>query len=115
MYTRTILDNGLTVVTCPMPGTRSVGVALACGAHSGWSNNIFTVVSDQFPSRAVGSVTGLAGFAGGIGGILFSTVLVGYIITYVGYLPIFLLMGILHPIAMLCIHVLIKRDSPVEI
>ena len=32
MYTRTILDNGLTVVTCPMPGTRSVGVALACGA-----------------------------------------------------------------------------------
>ena len=32
MYTKTTLDNGLTVVTCPMPGTRSVGVALACGA-----------------------------------------------------------------------------------
>jgi len=32
MYKRTTLDNGLTVVTCPMPGTRSVGVALACGA-----------------------------------------------------------------------------------
>jgi len=90
-------------------------VGLACGAHSGWSNNIFTVVSDHFPSRAVGSVTGLAGFAGGIGGILFSTVLVGYIVTYIGYLPFFLLMGILHPIAMLCIHLLIKRDSPVEI
>jgi len=90
-------------------------VALACGAHSGWSNNIFTVVSDQFPSRAVGSVTGLAGFAGGIGGILFSTVLVGYIVTYIGYVPIFLLMGILHPIAMLCIHLLIKRDSPIEV
>lgn len=29
MYQRTVLDNGLTVVTCPMPQSRSVGVALA--------------------------------------------------------------------------------------
>ncbi|MCE5248671.1 MFS transporter [bacterium] len=85
-------------------------VSLACGAHSGWSNNIFTVVSDQFPSRAVGSVTGLGGFAGGIGGLLFSTVLVGYIVTYIGYVPIFILMGVLHPAAMLCIHLLIKKE-----
>ena len=29
MYQRTVLDNGLTIVTCPMPQSRSVGVALA--------------------------------------------------------------------------------------
>jgi len=88
-------------------------VSLACGAHSGWSNNIFTLVSDQFPSEAVGSVTGLGGFAGAVGGFLISTFAVGYIVTYIGYVPIFILMGILHPIAMLCIHLLITRDSAV--
>ena len=89
-------------------------VSLACGAHSGWSNNIFTMVSDQFPSKAVGSVTGLGGFAGAVGGFLISTFLVGYIITYVGYVPIFVLMGILHPVAMLCIHILIKKEVCIE-
>jgi len=29
MHQRTVLDNGLTIVTCPMPQSRSVGVALA--------------------------------------------------------------------------------------
>ncbi len=34
MYERTILDNGLTVITCPMPESRSVSVALAVGTGS---------------------------------------------------------------------------------
>jgi predicted Zn-dependent peptidase len=34
MYERTVLDNGLTVITCPMPESRSVGVALAVGTGS---------------------------------------------------------------------------------
>jgi len=90
-------------------------VSLACGAHTGWSNNIFTLVSDNFPSKTVASVTGLGGFAGAVGGLLFSTVLVGYIVTYLGYAPIFILMGILHPVAMLCIHILIRRDSVIDV
>lgn len=83
-------------------------VSLACSAHNGWSANIFTLVSDCFPSRAVGSVTGLAGFAGGLGGLLIATFAPGYIVTYFGYIPIFLLMGILHPLAFIGIHFLIK-------
>jgi len=34
MHQRTLLDNNITVVTCHMPGARSVGVALAAGAGS---------------------------------------------------------------------------------
>ena len=82
-------------------------VSLACGAHSGWSNNIFTLVSDQFPSRAVGR------FAVTVRGFVISTFVMGYIVTYMGYVPIFILMGILHPAAMLCIHMLIKRDTAI--
>lgn len=88
-------------------------VSLACGAHNGWSANIFTMTSDCFPSQTVGSVTGLAGFAGGLGGILFATLAPGYIITYFGYSPIFILMGVMHPIAFLVIakFVLIKKQE----
>ncbi len=91
-------------------------VSLAAGAHSGWSANIFTLASDCFPSSAVASVTGLGGFAGGLGGILFSSFGAGLIVEYVGYYPIFILMGFLHPFAILCIHLLVKeKKGPVSI
>ncbi|HEX2969046.1 MAG TPA: MFS transporter [Bacteroidales bacterium] len=45
-----------------------IGVGTA--AHQAWSANIFTTVSDMFPKKAIGSVTGIGGMAGGIGGIV---------------------------------------------
>lgn len=90
-------------------------VSLACSAHNGWSANIFTLVSDCFPSPAVGSVTGLAGFAGGLGGLLIATLAPGYIITYFGYIPIFFLMGILHPLAFAGITLLIRKVRVINI
>jgi ACS family hexuronate transporter-like MFS transporter len=44
-------------------------IALAASAHQAWSANVFTLAGDMFPRRVVGSVTGLAGFAGSIGGL----------------------------------------------
>lgn len=49
----------------------AVGViCLGAAAHQAWSANLFTTVSDMFPKKAVGSVTGIGGMAGGIGGVL---------------------------------------------
>jgi len=45
-------------------------IGIGTAAHQAWSANIFTTVSDMFPKKAVGSVTGIGGMAGGIGGIL---------------------------------------------
>ena len=45
-------------------------IGIAAAAHQAWSANIFTTASDMFPKRAVASVTGLGGMAGGLGGIL---------------------------------------------
>jgi MFS transporter, ACS family, hexuronate transporter len=45
-----------------------IGVGTA--AHQAWSANIFTTVSDMFPKKTVGSVTGIGGMAGGLGGIV---------------------------------------------
>ncbi len=47
-------------------------IGIAAAAHQAWSANIFTTVSDMFPNRAVASVTGIGGMAGGLGGILLS-------------------------------------------
>jgi ACS family hexuronate transporter-like MFS transporter len=45
-------------------------VGLAASAHQAWSANIFTTASDMFPRKAVGSITGIGGMAGAVGGIL---------------------------------------------
>lgn len=69
--------------------TLAIGlIALATAAHQGWSANLFTTVSDQFPKRAVGSVVGIGGTMGGIGGALLGAS-AGWIIGHVGYVPLF--------------------------
>jgi ACS family hexuronate transporter-like MFS transporter len=95
----------------PYPWVVILLVALAAGAHSGWSANIFTLVSDCFPMRSVASITGLAGFAGGLGGVLLSSLAPGYIITYFGYIPIFIMMACLHPLAFIVIHLTIEHKE----
>jgi len=51
--------------------TLAIGViCIGAAAHQAWSANLFTTVSDMFPKRTVGSVTGIGGLAGGIGGAL---------------------------------------------
>lgn len=53
-------------------------IGIGTSAHQAWSANIFTTVSDMFPRRAVASVVGIGGMAGGIGGALI-TKLGGYL------------------------------------
>jgi hypothetical protein len=49
----------------------AIGVICLAGAsHQAWSANLFTTVSDMFPKKAIASVTGIGGLAGGIGGVL---------------------------------------------
>jgi len=47
-------------------------VGVAAAAHQGWSANLFTIASDMFPAGAVGTVVGIGGMAGSIGGVLLS-------------------------------------------
>ncbi len=47
-------------------------IGIGASAHQAWSANIFTTVSDMFPKKAIGSVVGIGGMAGGIGGVVMS-------------------------------------------
>ncbi len=84
-------------------------VSVATAAHQGWSANLYTTTSDVFPKKAVASVTGIGGCAGGFGGFLFSAIIPGFIVTHFGYTPMFLCMGLFHPIALVAVHVLMGR------
>lgn len=90
-------------------------VGLAAAAHQGWSANLFTLVSDTFPRRAVGSVVGFGGMAGAIGGMLVAKV-TGYLLEWTGsYTPVFLIAGTAYFIALAIIHALVPRLGPVQI
>ncbi|MEO6314677.1 MAG: MFS transporter [Chitinophagaceae bacterium] len=47
-------------------------IGVGTSAHQAWSANIFTTVSDMFPKKAIGSVVGIGGMAGGLGGVFMS-------------------------------------------
>jgi ACS family hexuronate transporter-like MFS transporter len=74
-------------------------ISLATAGHQAWTANLFTIPSDIFPKATVASVVGIGGCAGGLGGFLFSAILPGYVVTYFGYVPMFVLAGVLHPLA----------------
>ena len=85
-------------------------VAVAAGAHQWWSANIFTLASDMFPRRALGSVVGVGGFAGAMGGVLFQRV-TGLVLQGNGnnYTPIFIVCGLAYVTALAIIHLLVPR------
>jgi ACS family hexuronate transporter-like MFS transporter len=91
-----------------------IGLATAC--HQAWSANIFTLASDMFPRRAVGTVVGFGGFAGGVGGILIAE-FAGRVLnrdpSY--YLPMFIVGGTLYAVALAVIHLLAPRLEPAQL
>jgi len=59
-------------------------IGIGASAHQAWSANIFTTVSDLFPKTAIGSVVGMGGMAGGIGGVLITKIAGGLFDYYKG-------------------------------
>ena len=90
-------------------------ISLAAAAHQGWSANLFTLVSDTFPRQAVGSVVGLGGMAGAIGGMLIAK-LTGYLLQVTGsYVPVFLIASFAYLTALAVIHLLVPRLEPAKV
>jgi ACS family hexuronate transporter-like MFS transporter len=93
--------------------TAVVLIGLACGAHQGWSANIYTLSSDMFPKRAVASVVGIGGAAGGLGGFVIANVVGGVLNKNAGnYLPIFIIAASMYLAALLIIHTMAPRLQP---
>jgi MFS transporter, ACS family, hexuronate transporter len=90
-------------------------VGLAAGAHQGWSANIFTTTSDMFPRKAIGSIVGIGGMAGAVGGMLISKI-VGWILQSTGsYVPIFIIAASAYLIALAIFHLLVPKLEPADL
>ena len=89
-------------------------VGVAALAHQWWSANIFTLASDMFPRRSLGTVVGIGGFAGAMGGVLFQRA-TGIVLQSNGddYTPIFIVCGLAYVSALLIIHLLVPRVQQV--
>jgi MFS transporter, ACS family, hexuronate transporter len=91
-------------------------IALSVAANQAWSANIFAIVPDMFPKKAVSSVVGLGGMAGAIGSVLFP-IFIGFILDLyknagnivAGYNIIFIVCGVSFMIAWVIIHFLVPK------
>jgi ACS family hexuronate transporter-like MFS transporter len=90
-------------------------IGLAAAAHQGFSANLFTLTSDMFPAQAVGSVVGMGGMAGAIGGMLIAKI-VGYTLQWTGsYMLPFLIAGCAYLLALAAIQLLSPKLEPANI
>ena len=88
---------------------------LAYFGQQSWSTLVMVLPTDLFPRQVVGSVAGLVGFGGAMGGIVFGQ-LVGYLLDRgYGYGSVFAIAGTLHVAAVLLILAAIPVVRPLEL
>jgi ACS family hexuronate transporter-like MFS transporter len=96
-------------------------IGIGASAHQAWSANIFTTVSDMFPKKAVGSIVGIGGMAGGFGGVVMSKLggaffdhykALGHIQT--GYTIMFAICAVSYLIAWTVMKLLVPVYKPIQ-
>ncbi len=89
-------------------------IGIATAAHQAFSANLYTLPSDLFPRAAVGSVVGIGGTVGAVGGMLMAKY-AGYVLDGIGsYAPLFFVAGSAYFVALALVHVLSPRLARVE-
>jgi ACS family hexuronate transporter-like MFS transporter len=90
-------------------------ISLATAAHQGWSANLFTLASDMFPRQAIGSVVGLGGMAGAVGGMLIAKV-TGYVLQLTGsYTLVLTIAGGAYLLALGVVQLLTPKLEPARL
>ena len=93
-------------------------ICIGAAAHQAWSANLFTTVSDMFPKKTVGSVTGIGAMAGGLGGVVVQQLAGGLTDTFKAnpqhaYLIMFIVCALSYLIAWATMKALVPRHQPI--
>lgn len=81
-------------------------IGLATAAHQAFSATLYALPSDMFPRGAVGSVVGIGGTFGAIGGMIMSKY-AGHVLQATGsYVPLFAVAGSAYFIGLIIVHLL---------
>jgi MFS transporter, ACS family, hexuronate transporter len=107
-----LMPVGLLLLLKPSTPVTILLISIVLFIHSAWKTNLVTLTVDIFPRRVVASAHGIVATGGGIGGALFTT-MAGYLIEWQSYTPVLALMGVLHPIAYLCVRRLVKTRASI--
>jgi ACS family hexuronate transporter-like MFS transporter len=103
-----------------MASTLAVAViCIGAAAHQAWSANLFTTVSDMFPKKTVGSVTGIGAMAGGLGGVVVQLLAGSLTDAFVGnpqhaYAIMFSICALSYLIAWSIMKMLVSRYEPIN-
>ncbi|MBC9031021.1 MFS transporter [Sphingomonas sp. JC676] len=90
-------------------------IGVAAAAHQAFSATLYALPSDLVPRYAVGSVIGIGGTLGAIGGMVFTTY-VGYVLDALGsYTPLFVAAGAAYFLALLSVQLLSPRLARAEV
>lgn len=95
-------------------------IGVGASAHQAWSANLFTTVSDMFPKHSVGSVVGIGGMAGGLGGVIL-TKLGGWLFDYyaalgklaTGYMIMFSICAVVYLLAWCLMNALVPAHKEI--
>jgi ACS family hexuronate transporter-like MFS transporter len=84
-------------------------IGLACAGHQAFSANLYALPGDLFPRRAAGSVVGIGGLGGALGGMIMAK-FAGAILASLGsYQPIFIAAAFAYLAALAVIQLLLPR------
>lgn len=103
-------------------------IGIAGAAHQAWSANIFSTVGDMFPKKAIATITGIGGMAGGVGsflinkgsGVLFDhagqtqMVFMGFKGEEAGYFIIFSICAVAYLIGWVVMKALVPKYKPIN-
>ncbi|KAA8484720.1 ACS family hexuronate transporter-like MFS transporter [Arcticibacter tournemirensis] len=106
----------LTLGAMFIQGVSSVAWAIALMsllmfAHGFWITNYITAISDVFGNNATSTVVGLTGTAGAIAGIIVNP-LIGLVVQNFSYDPLWILCGLMYPLAFIILVVFIPQIKP---
>ncbi|TRX66074.1 MFS transporter [Carboxylicivirga sp. M1479] len=91
-------------------------IGFGAAGHQAWSANIFTLVSDVFPKKAVASVVGVGGMVGAVAGII-SNVILGVVLDgadNTGFFWAFLIAGLSYLTILGLVHLIMPRMIPLN-
>lgn len=109
----------LTLGAMFVQGVSSVGwaiglMSLLMFAHGFWITNYITSISDVFGNEATSTVVGLSGTAGAIAGIIVNP-LIGLVVQNFSYTPLWIICGLMYPLAFLILVVFIPQIKPMQL
>ncbi|MDQ6662776.1 MAG: MFS transporter [Acidobacteriota bacterium] len=120
---KAVMAMGAAVMPIAIFAPHAPNAAMAIGAtcfltlgHAFFTCNAQALPTDLFKGQEVGTATGFSGMGGAIGGMI-ANLGTGYLVQHFSYSPVFLLAGLMHPLAVTLVYAMLpaRRLHVIEV